>query len=70
MPSNFPTSSFEIDHIMLESLNGLIVLRNLAYSCGGCNRYKSNKTTYIASFSYEEVRLFHPQNDDWRTPFQ
>jgi hypothetical protein len=70
MPSNLSPAAFEIDHIIPESLGGATLLENLAYSCGGCNGYKTNKINYIDPLSYEEVRLFHPRNDDWLTHFQ
>lgn len=70
MPSHFSPASFEIDHIFPISLGGLTTLENLAYSCGGCNCHKSNKTTYHDPLTFEEVNLFHPRNDKWHQHFQ
>ena len=64
------SSFFHTDHIMPISKGGLTTLENLAYSCGGCNPKKSNKTGVIDSSTGQEVFLFHPRKDNWNDHFK
>ncbi len=62
--------TFNIDHINPLSKGGLDVLLNLAYSCGGCNRFKTIKTTATDPETQQKVRLFNPRTDDWNEHFK
>lgn len=65
----FATQSFEVEHILPQSLGGLSSLDNLAYACGGCNRHKYNKITAIEPISGKEIPLFHPREQIWKEHF-
>lgn len=65
MPSDYAPTSFTIDHIVPESLNGLTELKNLAYACGTCNRNKYDKISYLDEITKTEVKLYHPRKNKW-----
>jgi 5-methylcytosine-specific restriction endonuclease McrA len=60
-PEAFSTQSFELDHIVPESLGGETLLENSAYSCRGCNAHKFNKTTGVDEITGLFVDLFNPR---------
>lgn len=62
--------TFNIDHIIPLSKGGLTIFNNLAYSCSGCNSFKSNKTTAIDPQTQQEVLLFNPRADNWNEHFK
>ena len=41
----------------------------MAYSCGGCNQFKYNKTESEDPINGELVPLFHPRADTWSDHF-
>ena len=43
LPVAFSPNAFNFEHIIPLFLNGLTVLWNLAYRCGGCNSHKKDK---------------------------
>jgi hypothetical protein len=59
-----------VEHIIPESLGGLIVLENLCMACWSCNQAKGDRTTGVDSESGETVRLFHPNRQEWREHFR
>jgi 5-methylcytosine-specific restriction endonuclease McrA len=67
--SRFSGSSFEVEHILPESVGGNSELENLALACHGCNLFKSNKTEFFDSATEKTVRLFNPRIDDWTEHF-
>lgn len=60
--------TFEVEHIIPQSLNGLTEFENLCLACPTCNRFKSNRLVGIAE-NGKEARLFHPQQDRWLEHF-
>lgn len=68
-PANISTQSFVIEHIKPKSKNGETIPENLALSCQGCNNYKYNKTSGIDTITNEEVKLFHPREQEWNLNF-
>jgi len=60
---------FHMEHIIPLVKKGLSILLNLAFSCGGCNNYKSTRTEWIDPQYGETVRLFHPRKDIWKEHF-
>ena len=68
-PSSFSPDSFHLDHIIPISLGGDSELENLAYSCGGCNGHKHNKTHFIDPLTGKISRLFHPRQHNWHQHF-
>lgn len=67
--SDFSDSPFDIEHIIPISQNGKTEIENLAFSCHGCNLYKSNRTESFDVVSEGKSRLFHPRKDVWREHF-
>lgn len=50
--------------------NGLTDLSNLAYSCGGCNAHKKDKTESPDPLTRQLASLFNPRIDDWSEHFE
>ena len=61
--------TFNIDHVIPIDKGGENELNNLALSCGGCNSFKSIRTTGIDPASNEEAPLFNPRKDNWTDHF-
>ncbi|MEN0051971.1 MAG: HNH endonuclease signature motif containing protein [Bacteroidota bacterium] len=57
----YAPSPFDIEHIKALSLGGLSILKNLAYSCHGCNLCKSNKIEGIDPETNKIVPLYNPR---------
>jgi 5-methylcytosine-specific restriction endonuclease McrA len=70
LPASFSPNSFNFEHIMPLIRNGLTVLSNLAYSCGGCNAYKKDKIQAIAPLTRQFYPLFNPRTDIWFDHFE
>jgi len=60
-PSAFSPDSFQMDHIVPLSTGGESEAENLAYSCGGCNGHKHNKTHHFDPLTGRLSRLFLPR---------
>lgn len=60
--------TFEIEHIVPFARDGQSVFDNLCLACPACNRFKSDHT-HGKLGNGNEVRLFHPQQDDWSEHF-
>jgi hypothetical protein len=67
--AEFDGQSFSIDHVYPESLGGQLEIKNLAYSCQGCNSFKYNKLAAIDPESGEVVPLFNPRKQIWSEHF-
>jgi HNH endonuclease len=65
----YSPSSFTIDHIIPESLDGTSIFENLAYACFLCNRLKSNKIKTFDELSEKWIPLFNPRTDTWDEHF-
>jgi hypothetical protein len=59
-----------MDHIVPLSTGGESEAENLAYSCGGCNGHKHNKTHHFDPLTGRLSRLFHPRQHKWNEHFQ
>ena len=66
---NYSPTSFTIDHILPQSLDGTSDFENLAYACFLCNRLKSNKLKTFDQITEKWVPLFNPRQDVWREHF-
>jgi hypothetical protein len=65
----YSPTSFTIDHIIPESLDGATIFENLAYACFLCNRLKSNKIKTFDELTEKWVYLFNPRINDWHEHF-
>src|SRR2546422_2406371 len=65
----FSASSCCIEHILPRAAGGLTRFENLAFACGGCNGYKSDKTVALDPATGESVPLFNPRKDPWEAHF-
>lgn len=65
----YSPTSFTLDHIIPESLDGTSDLENLAYACFLCNRLKSNKLKSFDTSSEKWILLFNPRRDVWEENF-
>ena len=70
MPSAYSPTSFTIDHIIPEVLEGKTIAENLAFACGTCNRNKYDKVTFIDVVTQKETRLYNPRQDKWLEHFR
>ena len=64
---NFP---FEVEHIIPVCLSGSDALSNLALACRSCNLRKGMRTSGKDLQTGEDVRFFHPRQDQWNDHFQ
>ena len=60
---------FSIEHILPLSKLGSNDLENLAWSCIGCNIFKSNKTEFLDTVSQQLFPLFNPRTMTWHDHF-
>lgn len=65
----YSPTSFTLDHIIPESLDGTSDFENLAYACFLCNRLKSNKLKSFDTSSEKWILLFNPRRDVWEENF-
>ncbi|MEM8523218.1 MAG: HNH endonuclease signature motif containing protein [Bacteroidota bacterium] len=61
--------TFHIEHIRPFHLSEDSSIENLALSCGGCNSFKSIKTSAIDPVTKELVSLFNPRKHEWKEHF-
>ncbi len=69
LPESHSVSTFELEHINPISNGGKTTLRNLAWACSGCNKYKSHRVSIIDSETGEAISLFNPRKDNWNKHF-
>jgi hypothetical protein len=62
--------TFHLEHIVPESLGGLLQPDNLAWSCPGCNLRKSDRVLALDPDSGVIVALFNPRKDSWVEHFR
>jgi hypothetical protein len=65
----YSPTSFTIDHVVPESLDGTSDIANLAYACFLCNRLKSNKLKVFDILTGKWIPLFNPRTDIWNEHF-
>lgn len=68
-PELFSPQSFNFDHIYPFSKGGLTSIDNIAYACGGCNLYKSDKVDAVDPSTDTLVPLFNPRKQEWDQHF-
>ena len=61
---------FQVDHIISRKHDGLTVLKNLAYACPDCNRYKGTDLGTYLDQPFIFIRLFNPRLDNWNEHFE
>lgn len=68
-PEDFSNSTFELDHIIPTAKNGETVSENLAFSCSGCNKYKSQRIEDFDEETGGKVSFYNPRKDIWSEHF-
>ena len=66
---SYSPSPFNLEHIFPISQKGLTVLDNLAFSCYGCNRKKSDKVSFLDPLDGQLAPFFNPRKEEWSTHF-
>ncbi len=59
-----------IDHIVPQSLGGSTDPGNLCAACWDCNLIKGEKIAAVDPQTGENVRLFHPNQQEWNDHFR
>lgn len=70
LPASFSPNAFNFEHIIPVSKNGLTTILNIAYSCGGCNAYKNDKTESIDPLTMRHAPLYNPITQQWKQHFE
>lgn len=70
LPASFSSASFNFEHIIPLAKQGLTTLENLAFSCGGCNAHKRDKTEALDPLTRQLLPLFNPRTDSWSVHFE
>ncbi|MGB0562998.1 MAG: HNH endonuclease [Spirulinaceae cyanobacterium] len=65
----FSPTPFSVEHIILVCKSGADTLDNLAWSCQDCNNHKYTQTHVPDPITQQEVRLYHPRQDQWSKHF-
>ncbi|MGH9846450.1 MAG: HNH endonuclease [Blastocatellia bacterium] len=61
---------FEVDHIIAEKHRGKTILRNLAWSCFDCNRFKGSDIASLDPLTGRLTRIFNPRRHKWNDHFR
>ncbi len=69
MQANLSHDPFSAEHILPISKGGLDDLENLAWSCLGCNLFKSNATHVFDLLTGDLVPLYNPRIENWSDHF-
>lgn len=70
LPEDFTRLRHVIDHIIARQHGGSDEKKNLALSCGRCNRSKGPNIAGIDPKTRKLVRLFNPRRDKWPIHFR
>ena len=70
LPVAYSPNAFNFEHIIPLIKEGLTILFNLAFSCGGCNAYKKDKIEAIDPLTRQLCPLFNPRTDKWAEHFE
>ncbi len=72
LPATAHPGPFEIEHIIAKQHRGETELRNLAFSCLRCNRFKGPNIAGLARIGSRTVLvpLFHPRRHKWSRHFR
>jgi hypothetical protein len=68
-PEALTVVTFEFEHIIPRSAQGLTIFENLCLACPTCNRYKAHHQTATDPMTGEIASLFHPHQDLWTDHF-
>src|ERR1700730_8015509 len=68
-PELYSMTPFAVEHVIPRSRGGQTSMDNVAWSCLGCNGYKSNKVQGRDPETGEIVPLFHPRRQVWLDHF-
>jgi hypothetical protein len=60
----------EVDHIIAQKHGGASTIRNLAYACAQCNRFKGSDLSSLDPKTGELVSLFNPRIHTWWEHFE
>jgi hypothetical protein len=69
-PAEYSAAFYHFDHILPAVKGGKSTFSNIAYSCAGCNGYKSDKTHFLDPLTHQITKLYHPKKDKWDEHFQ
>lgn len=67
---DYSPDTFEIEHIISLFEGGTNELLNLAFSCGGCNNRKRDKSKAVEPDTQAITSLFNPRTDKWYEHFR
>lgn len=67
--TEFSPAPFEVDHVLPKSSGGSDDLSNLAYSCGGCNGNKNERTHWADPVDGQLSPYFNPRQQTWAEHF-
>ncbi|MEA5418026.1 HNH endonuclease [Spirulina sp. CCNP1310] len=62
-------TTFEIEHIIPQSVGGKTEFDNLCLACPTCNRHKAARQTALDPETQTERSLFHPHQQIWNEHF-
>ncbi len=68
--ADYCITTYHIYHIVPLSRGGLTVPHNLAFSCGGCNGFKNNRTVCFDEISQTQAVIFNPREHSWNQHFE
>ncbi len=68
-PEAFSPQTFSVEHIIPKSKGGTDDVENLAFSCQGCNGFKSAKVDTLDPATGMLIGLFHPRIHNWQEHF-
>lgn len=63
-------ATFHIDHVVPVSAGGPTTTSNLALPCVSCSLRKAARLNVSDPDTGDDVRIFSPRNDEWRTHFR
>lgn len=63
-------ATFHVDHIVPLASGGETISENLALACVSCSLRKGAKEFTVDDDSKDEVRIFHPREDNWSDHFE
>lgn len=64
-PGDYSSDTFTVDHIIPRQAGGETTLKNLAWSCYGCNGRKHTRTRHVDPETNQDTPLFNPREQSW-----
>ncbi|MBC7776464.1 MAG: HNH endonuclease [Phycisphaerae bacterium] len=68
-PEAFSPQIFSVEHVIPQSRGGSDDTQNLAFSCQGCNGFKSIRVDALDPATGKRTTLFHPRLHVWAEHF-